>query len=491
MAALDVDIASRHRVLASGKNFGIASDAATCAIRLKDFGKAVEFLEAGRSIFWQQALKLRTLLAELRLARPKLGRKASEILGKLERGSHRDLSSLPTLPADSVEHISQDAESLRLRNLNGEWLKVLDDIRAIPQFRNFLRPKSLDALRAAAVRGPVVILNVNMSTEGSASFAHALIVTSSANVQCVPLPGVNVIWAACLAGLVHQRLPHLASFDPNILKIIKSELRSTLQTRLIGQRVPEDGDISPNEAFGLILAELWALIVKPVLSALKLEVSLPTLLSITILNYLFQKSANPSKLWWCPTGPLIFLPIHAAGIYSGTDTDYISQYVVSSYSPTLTALLDRPAKTLPPLKMTAMMESTPTNPNLFALADAPAELTAIKTRVPKQWLTTVGDSDSATVQRALDRLRTSTIIHFACHGIQHPQNPLDSGLELADGRVKVSDIMRETQSLKGMSLAYLAACETGKGDKDIPDESMHLAATLLFAGYSGVVATMW
>ncbi|KAJ7603472.1 hypothetical protein DFH06DRAFT_1022192 [Mycena polygramma] len=44
-----------------------------------------------------------------------------------------------------------------------------------------------------------------------------------------------------------------------------------------------------------------------------------------------------------------------------------------------------------------------------------------------------------------------------------------------------------------MALAFLSACETAKGDETVPDEAMHrdLAATLLFAGFHGVVATMW
>ncbi|KAF7358015.1 CHAT domain-containing protein [Mycena venus] len=44
---------------------------------------------------------------------------------------------------------------------------------------------------------------------------------------------------------------------------------------------------------------------------------------------------------------------------------------------------------------------------------------------------------------------------------------------------------------KSMSLAFLSACETAKGDKSVPDEALHLAATLLFTGFRGVVATMW
>jgi CHAT domain-containing protein len=73
-------------------------------------------------------------------------------------------------------------------------------------------------------------------------------------------------------------------------------------------------------------------------------------------------------------------------------------------------------------------------------------------------------------------------------------NPLDSGLMLSDGRLKVSRIMQQSQnekSRKSMSLAFLSACETAKGDNSTPDEALHLAATLLFAGFHAVVATMW
>jgi CHAT domain-containing protein len=68
---------------------------------------------------------------------------------------------------------------------------------------------------------------------------------------------------------------------------------------------------------------------------------------------------------------------------------------------------------------------------------------------------------------------------------------------LSDGRLKVSQIMRKQDNAsmdvnkKSMSLAFLSACETAKGDDSTPDEAMHLAATLLFAGFRGVVATMW
>ena len=40
-------------------------------------------------------------------------------------------------------------------------------------------------------------------------------------------------------------------------------------------------------------------------------------------------------------------------------------------------------------------------------------------------------------------------------------------------------------------LAFLSACQTAQGDKDLSDEAVHIAAGMLFGGYGGVVGTMW
>jgi CHAT domain-containing protein len=62
-------------------------------------------------------------------------------------------------------------------------------------------------------------------------------------------------------------------------------------------------------------------------------------------------------------------------------------------------------------------------------------------------------------------------------------------LILDDGNLKVSQIMQ--QSTPNALLAFLCACQTAMGDEKIPDEAIHLGATMLFAGFRGVVATMW
>lgn len=46
-------------------------------------------------------------------------------------------------------------------------------------------------------------------------------------------------------------------------------------------------------------------------------------------------------------------------------------------------------------------------------------------------------------------------------------------------------------SLPHAEFAFLSACETATGDKLLEEESVHLAAGMLLAGYRGVIATMW
>ncbi|KAJ6534828.1 CHAT domain-containing protein, partial [Mycena capillaripes] len=193
------------------------------------------------------------------------------------------------------------------------------------------------------------------------------------------------------------------------------------------------------------------------------------------------------RLWWCSTGAFTFLPIHAAGTYTENITDCTSDYVVSSYTPTLTALLDPPVDKATLFKMAVVIQ--PYTPDFNPLPGARQELIKIRERVPNQWLTSLAQTR---VDMALIHLRESSIVHFACHGIQDLENPLDSGLVLTDGRLKVSEIMRRSETVrKSISLAFLSARETAKGDKAVPDEAMHLAASLLFAGFRGAVATMW
>jgi CHAT domain-containing protein len=98
-------------------------------------------------------------------------------------------------------------------------------------------------------------------------------------------------------------------------------------------------------------------------------------------------------------------------------------------------------------------------------------------------------SNSTTVAGTSAAIQATTVVHLACHGIQDNSDATQSGFCLGDGRLTISRLM-ELKFDKAY-LAFLSACETAKGDSQHPDQAMHLAAAMLFAGFKGVIATMW
>jgi CHAT domain-containing protein len=131
------------------------------------------------------------------------------------------------------------------------------------------------------------------------------------------------------------------------------------------------------------------------------------------------------------------------------------------------------------------------NPNLGRLWNVQRELQCIesiaKTKLFGHTVETI--ASAATVERVTTRVKSAGFVHLACHGIQHRTNALESGFHLSDGMLTISKLM--TLELDNPWFAYLSACETAKGDAEQPDQVMHLAAAMLFAGFKSVVATMW
>jgi hypothetical protein len=88
------------------------------------------------------------------------------------------------------------------------------------------------------------------------------------------------------------------------------------------------------------------------------------------------------------------------------------------------------------------------------------------------------ENSPASLDEVLSHLPATSIAHFACHGQQNTRSPLKRALILQDGQLEVSQIMQ--QSMPNALLAFLSACES---DEKLPDEVIHLGATLLFCGF--------
>jgi CHAT domain-containing protein len=212
-----------------------------------------------------------------------------------------------------------------------------------------------------------------------------------------------------------------------------------------------------------------------------------------------QRSLGSSRprLHWCPTGIFNFLPLHAAGIYDVSNAECCADYVVSSYTPTLAALLraqqSNPSFHRHEAKLGLIAATKPWDVSLPALWNVEDEMNHVQAAAERAGIS-VDDSnscrgDTAVVTRVAEVFMCTNLMHIACHGIQDTANALLSGFCLSDGNLSVSRLM--DLYLKDAFFAFLSACETAKGDEKQPDQTVHLAAAMLFVGFRSVVATRW
>ena len=369
------------------------------------------------------------------------------------------------------ESLQQEVD--RHRMLAIERDKLLQEIRSFPGFEQFLLRKEFSQLRASAHFGPVVILNA------AESRCDALIVLSDMDhVIHVALPTFNFQRSEVLQSVLEKLLGHA--------RVIRCDDREG--------RIATRGFVT----WESLLSTMWNGVVKPVLDGLAFSVRDVMRLEFIADPFisLKQTPGELSRIFWCPTGPFVFLPIHAAGFY---DTQHsqpghkVSDFVISSYVPTLSILVLLPDPSVAPsgdLRLLAVRQ--PPSDGLSRLPGVATELEHIRAviRNSPSARTTLLESSVGTVKEVLSLMKEADWVHFACHGIQDAASPTESGLCLADQRrLKISDIMALSRSRGG--LAFLSACQTAMGDEGLSDEAIHIAAGMLFAGYGGVVGTMW
>jgi CHAT domain-containing protein len=188
------------------------------------------------------------------------------------------------------------------------------------------------------------------------------------------------------------------------------------------------------------------------------------------------------------------LPLHAAGIYDGTHREACADYVVSSYTPTVTTLLRAQRASAPlrrdHLSVTLVAEKRAQDTTLLTIHGVDEEIENVAAVTQSRNVQNIHQQvGSTTVTGTSAMMQAANIVHLACHGIQDTGNAMQSGFCLGDGRLTIAKLME--LKLDNAFLAFLSACETAKGDKEQPDQAMHLAAAMLFSGFKSVVATMW
>ncbi len=450
---------------------GLAADAAACTMRKGDLIGAVELLELGRSVMWNQALELQVDLGEAHRRAPELAAEMESLRAQLDSWSTHAVSTEtidPLLPDLSRPPSRPEDYEARMK-LARRWDELLALARQVPGLESFLSASSFDALEEAAADGPVAIVNV------SRYGCDALVIDrgSPEPVRRVPLPGLR-----------YDEVVDKSFRFRNVLNRAETAQRSFLAREQDRHAVLD------------MLEWLWDEVAEPVLS-------------------LWPGATGPDlpRLWWCPTGPLAMLPLHAAGYHPRAHLDAdlsaapkrsVIARVVSSYTPTLSALIraravpasPEPAVLVVGMPTTPAASPRPTQPDLRWV---PQEARIIARHMPganlmisctREELTAGQQSSSLPTRRGvLEAMQHSSWVHFACHGRQNLRDPLKSAVSVWDGDITLEDITRLPPLSR--EVAVLAACQTSTGHSPAADEAIHLAAGMQMAGFRHVIATAW
>jgi hypothetical protein len=154
LAWLGLTITDQHHLLLQAGQ--VVRDAASAAIAVHDYQKAVEWLHQGRSVIWGQFLNLRTPVDELSMSHHDLPDQLASLSASLETAGTQSNPVADDTKPQLLEFIAQQSHALAL-----EWDCLLQKIRGLDGFERFLLSKPISELSLAAKMGPVAIVNIS------------------------------------------------------------------------------------------------------------------------------------------------------------------------------------------------------------------------------------------------------------------------------------------------------------------------------------------
>ncbi|KAI4148274.1 MAG: hypothetical protein LQ340_005151 [Diploschistes diacapsis] len=368
---------------------------------------------------------------DLRSDLSKLEKKHSDLAEEYE--NLRDELRVPV--KDNAGNSTTDEHDQEIRfqrqDTYQKFQRLLPIIRAQPGFEDFLQPLSEEQARQAAVNGPIVVLNASV-------YRYDAIIIETHRIRAVDLPGLD--------------------------QSKTQEMIQKLATHL-----------------GEVLEWLWNIVAKPVLSALDLAQNVSDL-------------SKAPHIWWIPTGAISRFPIHAAGCHAASSGQTVMDRAISSYSVSLTALLNsRSAKPPAHAPQSALLVSMRSTPMQSELPNAKAEIEQIEKFCNSASITCLQPTPEK--QAILANLPACQIFHFAGHGLASKKDPLQSSLLLQDwqsDRLTVLDIIQTDLYASRPFLAFLSACGTGEvRDHSLLDENIHLISAFQSAGFRHAIGTLW
>ncbi|MFJ8853470.1 CHAT domain-containing protein [Streptomyces sp. NPDC102437] len=439
---------SQERLLTQWR--GLASDAAACAIAAGLPEQAVELLDLGRGVLWSQLLDLRTEVDTLAATDPQLAAEVDSVRAELDGASTgHPVSATSSFPRAGEN--APEAEADRRVHLARRWEELVNRVRTLPGFHDFACSPGFDRLRDSVEEGAVAVVNISQWR------CDALLLTKD-GIRVRGLDGIDraEAWRRADAYMgVLQQSQHPRADPGSAQHALERTVTETLTW-------------------------LWDTVAEPVLDA---------------LGHMTPAGGQAwPRLWWCPTGPLTFLPLHAAGRHRHSGQSVLDR-VVSSYTPTLRALATsrrRPASASPEPDR-CLLIALQNTPGQAALPAVAAETAYLTQRLGRERVTALVDTE-ATKANILGAMAGHTWVHASCHGDQNLTDPSSGGLVPHDweraGLVRVLDLTT-AGGASGGELAFLSACKTATGGVFNLDESINLVSALQYGGWRHVIGALW
>ncbi|MGW5095737.1 CHAT domain-containing protein [Streptomyces nodosus] len=445
----------------------LAVQAAIAAVEAGRPTHAVDLLEKGRAILYGQAMTAWRHRSWLRSIDPEAADRLEKIDAELaEADFFANVTTVDVRVTRRRASGRADEESVRTwdprpgyaartRRLAAERDRILDRPARHPDLVPPTDPQ-LPAGPRARVAGSPVVFVLTHRTRGDALLVPA---DPAHPVVHVPLPGLAET-------AVRDRIA-----------VLETAVRDALDPR-----AGHDRRLAAQSELHDVLAWLWDEAASPVLSRI-------------------PAAAGPGRprLWWCPVGPLVRLPLHVAGRHprgasrpaDGSVPPTVIDRVIPSYTPTLAALAHslRDAPHPAPEPTSPLVVAVPDTPRLPPLPQARREAETVCAALPGSRLLIGAEADLATVEAAL---RRHALVHFACHGDNDSSLGVlrGGGLHLAGGETLTAAHLLGLRLDQG-ALAVLSACSTAEAHPVLPDEPMHLAAAFQLAGFRSVIGTLW
>lgn len=422
-----------HEQIRLAQARGLAARAAAASIRMGDMTRAVAFLERGRSAVLSASLDTREELGLLR--REGHGNEADQYL-RAASDVKLPASSGLNAPVELGPSVDE-ARHAALKSLE----EAKEAIRRLPGHERFgVAPQDGVLVQAALEAASIWPICYLVVANGG---GYALFVWDSARIESLQLPGLDAASA---------------------LRTVNAYLAAYRRRREHFQQWLEELDS--------ITRWLWDSVMGAVGAS--------------------ARQRGVGRLILVATGPLTFLPLHAAWVYDArfpSGRRYILDDLCVSYAPNARCLVGTEVHTDIASEMSLMAVDEPQPVDAGPLPASTDEVLGVCSAA--DWRRShVLTGRAASREAALRLLGSCEVAHFSCHGFARTNEPLSSGLLMAGNQpLTVQDIV--DARLPNLRLVVLSACETALVGTKAPDEVVGLPAGFLEAGVMGVVGSLW